>query len=152
MIVSAQSYHIKDIVKLCQKYYEESPYRLTHEFDPDTTLEYTRRAIIYPHCEVAVAEWQDTVAGFSLCYVSEYPWCIGLRSHMEFLYVLPEFRQYGLAEALIEHQEAWSRRMKALELIGGDLGLRPALLQRFLESQGFQDPGLVIRKVLTNEA
>ena len=136
------------MVRLCEAYYKESPYVNTHEFDENVSLDYLRRAMIYPHAEVAVAEWNSEVVGFSVCYISEYAWTTGVKAHMEFLYVDPEHRDQNLAEDLIDHQLRWAKRMNAQELIGGDIGLRPKLMQRFLESQGFTDPGVMIRKIL----
>ena len=152
MIITAQTYHLKDIVKLWQKYYDESPYTTTHKFEPNTTLDWMRRAMIYPHAQVAVAEWDSKTVGFSVCYLNEYAWTSGTKAVMEFLYVDPEYRAQGLAEGLISHQIAWAQKNNAQELIGGDLGIRPRLTQRFLEDQDFCDPGVILRKILINES
>lgn len=148
MIETAQSYHLKDIVRIGEQYYKESPYVTTHEFEANTLLDWLRRAMIIPHAEVAVATWEDRVVGVCVGYLSEYAWTSGLRTHIEFLFVLEEYRKHELAEQLLEHLEAWSRKMNSQEILAGDLGLRPRLTERFLKQQGYQDPGVLLRKVL----
>jgi GNAT superfamily N-acetyltransferase len=151
VILSGQSYHLKDVIRLGGMYYGESPYATTHKFDEKKLLDFLRKAMIYPVMEVAVAEWDNRIVGAAICYVNEYAWCEGLRSCMEFFYVEPEYRGQGLAEGLLDHCIAWADKMGATEFSAGDLGLRPRLTQRFLEQHGFQDPGVVLRKVLNVE-
>jgi NDP-sugar pyrophosphorylase family protein len=59
-----------------------------------------------------------------------------------------EYRAHGLVEGLIEHQLSWSRRNGAKEMIAGDIGFRPRVVENFYSQQGFQDPGVMLRKVL----
>jgi GNAT superfamily N-acetyltransferase len=148
LIKSGASYHLKDLVRLGKSYYESSPYVHTHQFDGELLLDNLRKYMIYPVAEIAVAEWDNRVVGGAVAYMLEYTWTPGVRVNMEFFYVDPEYRQYGLAEALLEHQLAWAKQQNAMEFIAGDLGLNPKALQKFFEQQGFQDPGMLIRKVL----
>lgn len=148
MISTAQSFHLKDIVRLGERYYSLSPYVKSHEFEPATLLDWLRKAMIYPNAEVAVATYNDQVVGVAVAYLLDYAWTSGHRANMEFFYVDEEYRQYGLAEQLLEHQVEWAKKMNCLEFIAGDIGLNPRLNQKFFEQHGFQDPGMVIRKVL----
>ena len=120
----------------------------THSFDGDHLLNNLRKYAIYPQAEIAVAEWDNRVVGGAVAYMLEYSWTPGVRVNMEFFYVDPEYRQYGLAEGLLQHQLTWAKQQNAMEFIAGDLGLNPKALQKFFEQQGFQDPGMLIRKVL----
>jgi GNAT superfamily N-acetyltransferase len=147
LIQTAQSYHLKDLVRLAQKYYAESPYVATHQFDEDKLLDTLRRGMIYPVVEIAVAERDNKTVGGAVTYLTEYSWCQGTRCSMEFFYVEPEYRGHGLAEGLLEHCMAWGRQMGALEFTAGDIGLRPRLTQRFFEQNGLSDDGVVLRKV-----
>lgn len=148
MIKSAQSYHIKDIVRLGQEYYQASPYSRTHTYDADYFLNSIRKNIISPTAEVAVAEWDGAIVGFTVAYLGDYMWTHGLRANMELIYVKPESRQYGLAQGLLDHNIAWARSQGAVEFLAGDIGMNTEVVTRFYQMQGFEDPGVVIRRVL----
>ena len=148
MILDGQSYHLKDIVRLGQAYINESPYSTTHEYNEKKTLDFLRQAMIYPGMKTAVAEIDNKTVGGAVCYLQEYMWSDKLRATMEFFYVQPEYRSQGLAEQLLEHCIAWATRMGAVDFVAGDLGIRPGVTQRFLEQNGFQDPGVILRKVI----
>jgi len=148
MILDGQSYHLKDIVRLGQAYINQSPYATTHKYDQKKTLDFLRQAMIYPVMKTAVAEIDNTTVGVAVCYLQEYMWSDKLRATMEFFYVQPEYRAQGLAEQLLEHCIAWATKMGAVEFVAGDLGIRPSVTQRFLEQNGFQDPGVILRKVI----
>jgi GNAT superfamily N-acetyltransferase len=148
MIQVAQSYHLKDLVKIGRSYWAESPYHATHEFDEDTLLESLRRAMIVATHNVIVAEADGQTVGGSVAYIGDYPWCTSVRSDVELLYVLPEYRDRGFAEQMLEHQTEWSRKMGAVEILAGDIGFRPPVVERWLDGQGYQDSGVVMRKLL----
>lgn len=147
MIMTAQSYHLKDIVRMAENYFAESPYAQTHRFEPHTLTNSLRKAMISPVYEVAVAEWSGTVVGAAYAYMADYAWCSDVRVNMEFIYVLPEYRNQGLTENLIEHMMNWSRKNQARELTAGDIGFRPRITEEFYKTQGFADSGVMLRKV-----
>jgi GNAT superfamily N-acetyltransferase len=148
MILSGQSYHLKDLVRLGRDYHSQSPYATTHEYEEDKTLDFLRRAMIYPQSEVAVLEIDGRARGAAIAGIIPMYWSSKNRAHMEFLYIDPEYRGQGYAELLIQHMIRWAEKMEAAELTAGDLGLRPKLTERFLEDQGFGDTGVLLRKVL----
>lgn len=147
MIVQAQSYHLKDIVRMAQHYFAESPYAQTHTFESETLMNSLRKAMISPVYEVAVAEWDGKVIGAAYAYMADYAWCSDVRVNMEFIYVEPEYRNQGQVEQLIEHMISWSRRNQAKEMTAGDIGFRPKITEEFYKTQGFGDPGVMLRKV-----
>jgi GNAT superfamily N-acetyltransferase len=151
MIIDGQSYHLKDVVRLGRAYHSESPYAGQIDYDDKKTLDFLRQAMIYPVMKMVVAEYDNKVVGAAVCYLQEFMWCSKIRANMEFFYVEPEYRSLGLAEGMLDNCIEWANKAGAVEFMAGDLGLRPKLTQRFLESQGFQDPGMVIRKVLNVE-
>lgn len=148
MIVTAGPHHLKDLVRLGELYYKESPYATTHKFESHTLLDYLRRAMIVATSEVAVCEWEGKIIGGAVAYLADYAWCSDVRVNMEFIYVLPEYRNLGHTEQLIDHMLDWSRRCQARELTAGDIGFRPRVTQEFYQQQGFVDPGVMLRKVL----
>lgn len=148
LIVKAQSYHLKELVKIGQRYYEESPYSRTHSFDSNTLLNWLRRAMVLATYEVAVVEYDGQVIGGAVAYLADYAWCNEVRVNMEFIYVDPEHRADGHSEALIDHMVSWARACQAREITAGDIGLRPRLTEGWLENQGFSDTGVMLRKVL----
>ena len=148
MIITATSEHLKDLVRLAQRYYEESPYQATHEFDVNHTMNYVRRAMISPVFELAVAQWDGRTVGGAVAYISDYAWCNQIRTNMVFIYVDEPYRQHHLVEGLLEHQLAWSRKMQAREMFAGDIGFRPRIIEAFYKQHGFADPGVMLRKVL----
>lgn len=148
MIKSAQSYHIKDIVRLGQEYYQASPYSRTHKYDADHTLNAIRKNIISPTAEVAVAEWDNKIVGAAVAYLGDYMWTHGSRVNMEMIYVQPQYRQYGLTQGLLDHNIAWATSQGAVEFLAGDIGMNTEVVTRFYQMQGFEDPGVIIRRVL----
>jgi GNAT superfamily N-acetyltransferase len=148
LIVQAQSYHLKDLVELGNLYYQESPYATSHTFDYNTLLEGLRRAMIVASHNIVVAEWDGEVVGGSYAYIAPYVWCPETRVNVELIYVKPEYRGRGLAEDMLEHQTSWARQAGATEITAGDIGLNPDVTDLWLESQGFTDTGVMLRKVL----
>jgi GNAT superfamily N-acetyltransferase len=148
LIQSAQTYHLKDMVRLGKEYFNQSPYARTHQYEPESAMVWLRRNIIAPTSELAVAEWSDRTVGFASAYLCEYPWCSETRVNIEYMYVEPDFRGHGLFEGLIEHIVKWSQSIGAREVLAGDVGFNPRGIQAILTRQGFEDPGLLIRRIL----
>jgi GNAT superfamily N-acetyltransferase len=148
MITEAQSYHLKDLTNLARSYFLESPYATTHQFDSDCTLESLRRGMILATHRVTAAEYNGTTVGGAFAYAAPYTWCADVRVNCEFIYVLPEYRDRGLAEGLLEDLRAWAVKINAKEICAGDVGFRPPVTQRWLASQGYSDPGVMLRQVI----
>lgn len=148
MIVQAQSYHLKPLVALGEEYYQCSPYARSHRFEYDTLLENLRRAMIVASHNIVVAEWDGEVVGGCMAYVAPYSWNSETFVNVELIYVKPEHRGRGLAEGMLDHQESWARSVGAREIVGGDIGFNPDAMADWLESQGWHDTGVVIRKVI----
>jgi len=148
LIKSAQSYHIKDIVRITQNYFNLSPYVRTQQYDADKFLHNIRKRIISPTSEVAVAEWDNKTVGFTLSYLGEFMWAQATCVKMELIYVESDYRQYGLTQGLLDHNIAWARSMNATEFLAGDIGINTEVITRFYQMQGFEDPGVIVRRVL----
>lgn len=148
MILTAQSYHLKQLVALGEKYHKESPYLHTHPFESERLLDSLRRAMIVSSHNVVVAEIDGEVVGGCYAYLAPYAWCNSTRVNVELIYVVKEHRGHGLAEQMLEYQESWARNMGAQELCAGDIGLNPDLTEPWLERQGYTDTGILMRKVL----
>ena len=148
VIIEAQSYHLKDLSDLAKKYFAESPYSSTHQFDSDTTLESLRRGMILASHRVLAVEYNSETVGGAFAYAAPYTWCPDIRVNCEFIYVLPEHRDKGFAEDLLLNLKNWAEAMNAKEICAGDIGFRPPVTQRWLENQGYQDPGVMLRQVL----
>ena len=62
-----------------------------------------------------IAEWQGTVAGFTVCVLHPGSWTIAPACYLEDLYVDPDLRGHGIGRALIEdlismaRDNGWSR-------------------------------------------
>lgn len=148
MILTAQSYHLKSLVQLGEEYYQASPYASSHRFEYDTLLDNLRRAMILATHNIVVAEWDNEVVGGCMAYVAPYSWNTETFVNVELIYVKPQHRGAGHAEAMLAHQESWANSIGAREIVGGDIGFAPGKMQDWLESQGYHDAGVVIRKVL----
>jgi hypothetical protein len=149
MILSAESRHIKDIAKIAEEYFNESPYSKTHKFDKNQCLEFARNCVIKTPYEVAIAENDNGDAvGFAMGYLTEYGWCADIRVSMEFLYINPKYRSTDMVNNLVTHIEDWGRKMGAVEINVGDIGFNPQGIQAFYTNNGYSDPGVVLRKIL----
>ena len=148
MIQSAQTYHLKDLVRLGEQYFTESMYAKTLNYDADTALNFLRRCIIDATAEVVVAEWSGKVVGFGVAYLGEYPWCPGIRANVEFMYLLPDARGQGLFEGMLDYLIDWATRLGAQEIQAGDVGFNPNGVEAFLSRRGFEDPGVILRKMI----
>jgi GNAT superfamily N-acetyltransferase len=148
MIIPGQSRHLKDLVRLGQAYHAESPYKGHIEFDDIQTLEFLRQAMIMPTVSVAVLDIDGRARGAAIAGIMPFYWNLKRRCHMEFLYIDPEYRGQGHAEALLVYTEQWAKKHECVEITAGDLGLRPRFTERFLREQGYQDPGVMLRKPL----
>jgi GNAT superfamily N-acetyltransferase len=149
MVITAQSKHIKKIVQLCEQYFNESPYRKTHKFDTIQCTEFIRSCIIKLQYEIVVdVTEKDELSGFSIGYLTDYGWCNDYRVSLEFIYVLPQYRGTTAAKDMLEHMEYWGSKMKAKEIMLGDIGFRPDAIATFYESLGYSDRGVCLRKVL----
>jgi GNAT superfamily N-acetyltransferase len=62
-----------------------------------------------------IAEWQEAVAGFTVCVLHPGSWTIAPACYLEDLYVDPDRRGHGIGRALIEdlismaRDNGWSR-------------------------------------------
>ena len=149
MVITAQSKHIKEIVKLAEKYFSESPYVKSLKFDNIQCIEFVRSALIKIQYELVVAtNDKNQVIGAALAYLTDYGWSTDYKVSMEFIYVLPEYRSATTAEELISHIEEWAYKMKAKEVQLGDIGFRPDAIGKFYETLGYTDRGVCLRKVL----
>lgn len=148
MIKTAQTYHLKDLVRMSQQYHSESPYAGLLEFDPVVSLDYLRTAAIQPTYEVVVAELDGATVGMCVAYLCDYAWCDQLFANIEFIYLLPEARGRGLTANLIQHQIDWATRCGAREIQAGDLGFDPDGFQQLMAHSGFAGSGVVVRKML----
>ena len=49
---------------------------------------------------------------------------------------------------ILYHIESWGKTMGAVEIQVGDIGFKPAVMEKFYTQQGYTDPGVCLRKML----
>ena len=91
---------------------------------------------------VAVAEVDGTIVAFGAS-TSSYGLEDGRVAELEDLYVVPEHRRRGIAQALIDDSAAWARRIGAayLAIVIAPNGLDVSHLHRYYRARGFRDEG-----------
>jgi GNAT superfamily N-acetyltransferase len=151
MILTAQTYHLKDLTQLTQEWFSSTFYANNYEFEKDNALDYLRRCMVYPTIEVAVAEWSGRAVGFSIVSLTEMPWCQNAMAFIEFLYVRPGYSEQEFAHGLLDHQVNWARKNSAREINSAVLDQTAGFSSDYLDQQQFSPVGQISRKVLTNE-
>jgi L-amino acid N-acyltransferase YncA len=108
-----------------------------------------RRAIETASPTIWVIEHQRRVIAFLLADMYEYEAAEGFFTVQRVLYVTPAHRGSRAALLLMKHFVAWSERLGAKEIIGGnDNSFNSERTAKFLEHFGFERVGFNMRRVL----
>lgn len=138
---------IDAVVEMARMNIEET--RPEIEFD-----EFTCRETFYGYLDKAsptifVAERNREPIGFLLADMYSYRASAGLFTTQEVLYVKPVHRGTRAAVLLMKHFIAWSQKLGAKEIIGGnDNSFQSDRTARFLEHFGFERVGHAMRRVI----
>lgn len=98
-----------------------------------------------------VVEENRRVIAFLTADFYEYRAADGLFTTQEVLFVLPERRGSRAAAILMKHLIAWSQRLGAREIIGGnDNEFNSERTARFLEHFGFERVGFSMRRTMAD--
>lgn len=96
-----------------------------------------------------VVEARREVIAFLLADMYEYRASIGLFTTQEVLFVKPAHRGTRAATLLMKHFVAWSKKLGAKEIIGGnDNSYNSERTAKFLEHFGFERVGFAMRRSL----
>ena len=147
MIERAQSYHLKDLVRLAHEYYQLSPYK-DIPFDSDAALDFGRRQMVMATSFFPVYTVGNSVEGFAIAYMIQLNFSRSLRVNLEYIYVREQYRSQGAAEQLVQAVESWARQVGAIDLVTGDIGINPELMRRWYSGQGYQYEGVCMTKRL----
>lgn len=100
---------------------------------------------------VFVCEDRRKVVGFLLADFYAYRAASGLFTTQEVLFVRPEHRGTRAAVLMMKHLIAWSERLGAKEIIGGnDNEFNSERTAKFLEHFGFERVGFAMRLAMAN--
>jgi GNAT superfamily N-acetyltransferase len=124
---------------------------------PTLTFDEARcRATFRQYLETAsptifVVEHRREVVGFLLAEILAYRAATGIFTTQEVLFVRPEHRGTRAAVLLMKHFVAWSDRLGAAEIIGGnDNEFNSERTAKFLEHFGFKRVGFAMRRGTTD--
>lgn len=96
-----------------------------------------------------VVEHRREVIAFLLADMYEYRASTGLFTTQEVLFVKPAHRGTRAATLLMKHLVAWSKKLGAKEIIGGnDNSFNSERTAKFLEHFGFERVGFAMRRSL----
>jgi GNAT superfamily N-acetyltransferase len=85
--------------------------------------------------------------GFLMASIGGYAFASGIFTTQQVMYVRPEKRGSRAATLLIEHLIAWSKRLGALEITGGNNnGLYTEQTVKLLRKHGFEQVGVFMRR------
>jgi GNAT superfamily N-acetyltransferase len=97
---------------------------------------------------IFVVEQDRHVIGFLLALLNGYAFTTGVYTVQEVLYVQPDKRGTRAAALLMDAFLAWSDRLGAKEVIGGNSnGLYSERTRKFLERFGFEMAGYSMKRV-----
>lgn len=148
MIQEAQSYHLKDVLRLSYEYYQTSPMVDRIEFNQDYAMDYLRRQMIQSSSYFPVYSIDDKAQGFAIAYLSAYPFSKDTRVNLEYIYVNKEHRSADVGQQLVQAVEAWAQSQNSRELLTGDIGIDPEVLKRWYQGQGYTYDGVCMTKRL----
>lgn len=98
---------------------------------------------------IFVAEHEREVVGLLVATINEYRHATGLYTTQEVIFVKPEFRGSRAAALLLKTLVAWSQRLGAIEITGGnDNKVNSERTARFLSHFGFEQVGFFMRRMM----
>lgn len=147
MIETAQSHHLKDLVRLSHEYYQLSPYT-DIPFDSDAALDFGRRQMVMATSFFPVYTVASRPEGFAIAYLIQLNFSRSVGVNLEYIYVREQYRSAGAADQLMQSVESWAHSVGAVELRTGDIGINPDVMQRWLGHQGYQYEGVCMTKRL----
>jgi GNAT superfamily N-acetyltransferase len=86
---------------------------------------------------IAVADLNGRIVGAACVSPFIPPWSTSWMLDMEFLYIMPTFRQVGVAQGLIQAVEGFADRVKLPMTFGIKTGEKPLVKDRLMEMAGF---------------
>lgn len=94
-----------------------------------------------------VVERQRELIGFMMASIGSYAFASGIFTTQQVMFVRPDMRGTRAAALLIRHLIAWSTRLGAKEITGGNNnGLYTEQTARLLEKHGFERVGVFMRR------
>lgn len=94
-----------------------------------------------------VVERQRELVGFMMCSIGSYAFASGIFTTQQVMFVRPDMRGTRAAALLIRNLIAWSTRLGAKEITGGNNnGLYTEQTARLLEKHGFERVGVFMRR------
>lgn len=86
---------------------------------------------------VAVADLNGRIVGASCASPFIPPWSTQWLLDMEFLYIMPSFRQAGVADELIKAVEGFADKVELPLTLGIQTGEKPLIKDRMMKMAGF---------------
>jgi GNAT superfamily N-acetyltransferase len=94
-----------------------------------------------------VVEHKRELVGFLMASIGGYPFASGIFTTQQVMFVRPDKRGTRAAVLLVRHLIAWSTRLGAKEITGGNNnGLNTERTARLLEKHGFERVGVFMRR------
>lgn len=94
-----------------------------------------------------VVDQRNEPIAFLMATIGGYPFAAGIYTTQQVMFVRPDKRGTRAAALLIQELIAWSTRLGALEITGGNNnGLHTERTTRFLEKHGFEQTGVFMRR------
>jgi aminoglycoside 6'-N-acetyltransferase I len=126
------------ILELADAFYREDGFTTGRE----RLEEHLRHLLSSNDARVAVVEEMGVIVAFAIS-TSSYGLENGSIAELEDLYVVPEQRRRGLAQALIHDSARWARNIGAahLEIVIAPNGHDVKHLYRYYQARGFNDDG-----------
>lgn len=127
----------KDVVNIC-KLLKAGWNEQTVEYAPvDDLRGYKWILSILEEGLVAVADLNGRIVGAACASPYRPPWSLQWMLDMEFLYILPSFREAGVAEDLLGAIEGFADRVKLSLTFGIQTGDRPLVKDRMMKQAGW---------------
>ena len=122
------------------------------KFSPDRVRQTCASYLASAHPTIFVVEDKRAVIALLVATINEYRHADGLYTTQEVLFVRPDKHGTRAAVLLMKHLVAWSERLGAIEITGGnDNSYKSDRTAAFLGHFGFEKVGFFMRRMMSHE-
>lgn len=136
---------ITDTVILVE-YYRDEANLPEGEYDQDAVIESMKNFTINPNYFWVNGYDNGRPVGFIAGYLCPIPWSKHMTAHIQFIYMLPNYRNLVNGKQLVNEFETWAKALGAVRISAGDIGIDTERTRTFYQQLEFADTGCWLTK------
>jgi GNAT superfamily N-acetyltransferase len=139
-----------DGTAIIMEYYRDEANLPDGEYDPDVMLQTIKEYTISPDACWFNAYDGTRIVGLVAGYVMQLPWSTRLTAHVQFIFLLPAYRNLANGHRLLKEFEGWAAELGCTSISGGDIGIDTERTRVFYASAGYSERGCNLTKEFTD--